>query len=168
MKMTNLCVAPPRKFKPAYDVRRGWFERPPSFAKRNRSRGLARVGLNFEKRILGELEKKFFKGVMLRGPWLGFDCSVTGMRYCQPDALVFDIWEGYILILECKLRHVSNAWYQMHELYKPVIEVMFPGWEVKGLEICKHFEPFAEYPEQVVSVRNPKKVKGFGGVMVCS
>lgn len=76
--------------------------------------------------------------------------------YCQPDGLDFDFDKGLITIVEFKLQHTSNAWWQTRELYEPVVRKIFPSslWEIAIVEIVKWFDPDAAFPERYNFVKD--------------
>lgn len=57
--------------------------------------------------------------------------------------------------MEYKLRHCSEAWFQLFDLYIPVLRVLFPGWSFAGIEVCKWFDPATSVPQQPRFRENP-------------
>jgi hypothetical protein len=84
------------------------------------------------------------------GPWLEYE-DKSGRRYCQPDGLL--VWAGAkrATILEIKYQHTSDAWYQLKQLYLPVLRVAMPGYSFGLLEIVHWFDPATPWPEEQVS-----------------
>lgn len=162
-------VTPPRGFKPASRVKRAWFTEEPSFVKgaASKVRGTKKAGINYEKKILAELAlKSKWAGMLLRGPWLAFEEEYRKERICQPDGVLVDPWEGKIVIVECKLKHTHGAWFQLHDLYAPVLRKIFPGWEVAGVEVCKNWQPMTPYPERAKVVDTLDGLTGFANVWI--
>lgn len=65
---------------------------------------------------------------------------VTGMgekKLRQPDILVFDVEEGVIYIIDCKLTHTDKVWPQLEE-YKAILKVIFPEFQFRMIEMCRH------------------------------
>lgn len=89
-------------------------------------------------------------GTYLQSPWLKF-CGAQGEKWCQPDGLLFDLESGIITIVEMKLQHTTDAWWQLRKLYQPVLEQMFPRnlWEFRVLEVVKWFDPAVPWPEPI-------------------
>ena len=82
----------------------------------------------------------------------------SGERWCQPDGLLFEPEKNRVIVTEFKLRHCSEAWFQLFELYCPVVRFMFPGWRVAGLEVCRWFDPATPVPAIVRKRENPLDV----------
>lgn len=58
------------------------------------------------------------------GPWFRFSNSPdAAARFCQPDVLIDSGVAGSaLLLLEIKLQFEPRAWWQLAELYRPVVE----------------------------------------------
>jgi hypothetical protein len=80
------------------------------------------------------------------GQWLRFETDGGVHRFCQVDGLLM----GEALVLfEVKMRFTSDAYFQLHRLYKPVVEKAL-GRRVEAMvQICRYFDPFAPFPEPV-------------------
>lgn len=108
-------------------------------------------------KVASEPEKKL---TLHLGPWLEFQ-DETGRRWCQPDAIVLS--EGKGIIYEVKYQHCSEAWYQLWELYLPVLEVVFPHIRFACMEVVKWLDPHVAFPEEyrltrdVFSVPDPSR-----------
>jgi hypothetical protein len=66
--------------------------------------------------------------------------------YCQPDGLLFRPQDRQIVILEAKIKHTPDAYFQLERLYLPVIRLAFPGWEVLTCEVVRWYDPAVEFP----------------------
>lgn len=127
---------------PVCGVTHATFGEPPAFAKTQpRLKGVRGKGLKYEAAMQRILRDKFGE-LYLPGPWIYFVDSTKKLRYCQPDGLLFDFHKGRITCCEVKYRHTPQAHYQLYEIYKPVLEFMFPRhlWSVRCLEICKWYD----------------------------
>lgn len=145
------------------DVR---FSVPPDFTKNKRPRGSRRAGLSFERGV-GEVLEWEFGDMVLHSPWISYKDVRYGKRVCCPDFLVVDVIKGIVTVVECKLSHVKDAWVQINKVYKPVVEKLFPGFRVRGIEICKNFEVCKPYPaEPVIVMRLRQEFSGGDNVMV--
>jgi len=68
---------------------------------------------------------------------------------CQPDALLL-FKSGAVLIVEVKLTHTANAWWQLRKLYEPVVKALTNhSHPVYVVEICKSGDPLISFPEKV-------------------
>jgi len=101
--------------------------------------------LIYEARANVYLESRYDAGFR-RGPWVVFRDSTDRDRWCQPDGLLFDPARNRIVVTEIKLRHCSEAYYQLFDLYCPVVRCLFPTWHVSGVEICRWFDPATATP----------------------
>ena len=100
-----------------------------------------KAGINYENKITALLDEKYSHlGGTLSGAWIKYDEEMgTHSHYCQPDIILFDPWKGYVYIIECKLTHNSEAFYQMSNKYLPILEWMFPKWKFACIEVFKNF-----------------------------
>jgi hypothetical protein len=105
----------------------------PSSIPIDRPRGSKAAGLRYE-RAFGAAQPH-----LRHGPWFEFVDS-SGPGYCQPDFLLDR--PNSIVLFECKLSLVSQAFDQLFGLYKPVVEATL-GKEVFGIVVTKHLRPSA-------------------------
>lgn len=134
----------PRKLYLVKGLREVRFIDTPNFAKtKSKSKGSKRRGLIYQDRVVDYLEnKKPDTWEALPGPWFEFE-DVNGHGYAQADWLGIDMENGVICIVEIKLNRVADAWWQLNRKYKPLVEKIFPGFNVAMLEIAttvRHFK----------------------------
>lgn len=149
MTKRNYSIQPPRGFRAADNIE--WVKHSqvtPSFVTQKRLKGSRGQGLRYEKQLhkhLSELSGCFY----VPGPWFQFSTYDHGVRWCQPDGLLFFPYTGQITIVECKLQHTSDAWWQLKWLYQPVLRQLFPPslWKFALLEIVKWYDPQTPFPE---------------------
>jgi hypothetical protein len=168
LRLKDLCP-PPRRFRAAGLVEKSALTTQPSFilteprgASPNRQKGI-----NYEKKVQVYLARTF-PGVVVHSPWVRFvSTGSPKFRFCQPDAILFDLRRGIICVVEVKLSHTSNAWWQVRRLYAPVLAHLFrgPRWRFVSLEIVKWYDPATKFPEKVTILHDLSKVfeteKGF-------
>lgn len=90
-----------------------------------------------------------FGGYYLPSPWFRFRSSgARSDRWCQPDGLLFQPLERILTIVEVKLQHTSDAWWQTNQLYAPVVARVFPPdlWTYNIVEVVKWFDPSVYFP----------------------
>jgi len=162
---------PPKRFRPAGVV--DWVEfssTPPPFIRTQIRKGKRGEGIRYEKKIHLLYEERF-KGFYIPNPWFRFlELGTEKPRWCQPDALLFDFDNGTITIVECKLQHTSDAWWQLRWLYLPVVSKAFPGtlWKFRLVEVVKWFDPAIAFPERVKMRADILDVRsGEFGVHIC-
>jgi hypothetical protein len=147
---------PPRNFRPAGKILHAFFTiDPPLFSKDLKVTGSRAAGIRYENKVQRYLLQS--KGdTYVPGPWFRFR-SIEGKRfyYCQPDGLDFNIGKGLITIVEVKLQHTSNAWWQTRKLYEPVLKFVFPErlWSFAVVEIVRWYDPDTNFPEEFTMIR---------------
>jgi hypothetical protein len=86
------------------------------------------------------------------GPWIYYK-DVHGMeRYSQPDILLFSHALKQLVILECKRQHTRYAWGQ-YKHYQALLRLMYPDYQICGIEVCKIFDPMESYAVLVESLK---------------
>ena len=139
----------PAAFRPAGLVLSADFCTPPALRKK-RYTGRRLEGVRYEKKVQSHLED-FYGDRYIPSPWIRF---FTGgaWRWCQPDGILLDVPHGLLTIVEVKYQHTSDAWWQVRQLYEPVLRVMFPEslWRFTACEVVKWYDPAIQFPEKVV------------------
>ena len=163
MRRLKLYNKQPRGFLPAGEVTSVQFSpTAPSFAKLTKVKGKRARGIRYEQKAQEHL-LNIRPLTYVPSPWLKFKSSkrspigyANGWRWCQPDGLDIDINSGLITIVEFKLSHTANAWWQTRELYEPVVKKLFPPslWQFSIVEIVKWFDPDTYFPEEFHFIRN--------------
>ena len=142
---------PPRNFTPA-----GYVEHPrlelqqPQFIKLHRVKGARAAGMAYERKVQRYLLDTF-PHHYVASPWFTFISNGGAKRkWCQPDGLLIDIRNGLITIVEVKLRHTSDAWWQTRQLYLPVLQRLFGTlmWKYNILEIVRWYDADTLFPER--------------------
>lgn len=131
----------------------------PSFIKPKRKpTGRRLQGVKYEALVVDYVMKDFAH-CFVPGLWLKFQAA-SGLKWCQPDGLLFDFQRGIITIVEVKYQHTTDAWWQMRRLYLPVLEKLFPPhlWKFRMLEIVKWYDPFVPWPEGIQLIPNLGRV----------
>ena len=132
----------PRGFKPAGAFR--WVEETekPSWVKTTKAKGRRRKGLLYEQKVKEHLAAEYGNS-FCPGPWLKFG---PPERWCQPDGLII-LPNEKLAIVEIKLQHTAQAWWQLFQLYEPVVERAYPEFRVRCVEVVKWFDPATHCPE---------------------
>ncbi len=135
-----------RHFKAAHSPSNARFCQEPPYAGSRARVGRRAEGVRYEKRVHKHLHK-MYPGRYLEGPWIQF--YDPDMRVCQPDGLIIDVQKGIIILVEVKLRHCPEAYYQLRRLYKPVLHSMFPPslWQIRCCEVVRWYDPTVKWPE---------------------
>jgi len=159
---------PPDRFAPAHKVQWAKWAKgaPPFAAKRQRRSGRRAQGVRYEKKV-HEYLAAVYPDEYVASPWIYFqESGADRPRWCQPDGLLFDLQKGIITIVEVKYQHTSDAWWQLTQLYRPVLEKIFPLtlWQMQCVEVVKWYDPATVFPERVALLEEPtERLKsGFG------
>lgn len=111
------------------------------------SRASARAGLRYERLVLGGLAAAF-PGTFISHLPFSFQASKHG--WAIPDGLLFDFDRKAVLLLEVKLSHSGDAWYQLNKFYLPIVKEALKCFRVVPVEICKSYDPWIVLPNPVV------------------
>lgn len=106
-----------------------------------------KIGLRYERKVHDELARRYEASY---GPsqWISFKVGRGfDVRWAQPDGLLLNYEAGLITIIEVKIRHTERAWWQLRELYEPLVAFLFPSWRVALCEVCRSFDPSVAWPE---------------------
>ncbi len=103
-----------------------------------------KAGLAYEAKVLaGPL---FDLDACTFHPALKFESRQGLWEYCIPDAMALNDRGDIVTIIEIKSRHTQDAWKQLHNLYLPVVRVLWPRKHINLLEICKDYSPGVVLP----------------------
>lgn len=144
-------LLPPRNFIPAGLIREAQFVfEPPEFTEKGNNGTVAQhAGNRYETKVHRYLYG-LFPDQYLPAPWVRFHSQGQRRRWAEPDGLVIDIREGTIAIVEAKLSHTLDAWFQLRRLYEPLIRHIFGhSWSYYIVEICGWYDPAVQFPEKV-------------------
>lgn len=123
---------------------------PPPFLRASKPRGRKRQGVKYEASGQAHLTERF-GSAYLPSPWIRFTDD-NGSHWCQPDGLLSI--SDWLVIVEFKYQHTSDAWTQLRLLYEPVVKVLHPGLPVGVLEIVKWYDCALAFPEPVKLVKD--------------
>lgn len=134
---------------------------PPPFLRPRRKTGRKRQGITYEKKVHEHLGQSLGDGYV-PSPWFTY---WRGERvkplWCQPDALYFDLRASRVTIVEVKYQHTADAYWQLMDLYLPVVEAWLspaPGpWQIDLLEVVKWYDPHTPFPAEVTLCANPAR-----------
>lgn len=106
-----------------------------------------KAGLRFQRRIEHALRTIYSAEI---GPWFRYTDAGIIPRWCQPDALILS---PRPIVIEIKTRWMDTAWWQLSQLYVPVLRKAF-GCEFSPVAIVRSFDPSVMVPEQPVLLPN--------------
>lgn len=140
-------VPPPPYFTPAGIVLEAEPIMAPGFAHSGRASGAKLAGLRYQKKVNKRLKEEFGAHALI-GPWFGFTSANGKRRCCQLDACVKYDDNDFILI-ETKIRHTVLSYYQLKELYLPVIRAYRPDARIRLATIVGSYDCATPYPEEI-------------------
>jgi hypothetical protein len=117
----------------------------------------AKMGLRFEGKVLDGLSSRFGERFSTGVP-ISFQEFGGKPGYAIPDGMLLSPCGKQLLVVEIKLRHLGDAYYQLNEFYLPILRRALRGTlELRALEICQHYDPAIRLPKPkcfVVEVEN--------------
>jgi hypothetical protein len=110
----------------------------------------------YENRVQEHL-RDLYGQAYIESPWIIFADASRAGRWCQPDGVLIDVRRGRVVVVEAKYQHTARAWFQLFQLYLPVVRQLFPSpsWECVGIEVCKWFDPATPTPEPAIKREFP-------------
>jgi hypothetical protein len=108
-----------------------------------------RAGKAFESRIQRRIAEILGQSY-LPGPWFSFNCGSNQVRLCQPDGILE--LPRSVLIVEIKHQHTVSAWFQLRQLYQPVVECALRK-PATVVEIFKTGDVLLPFPEPLLQVK---------------
>lgn len=113
---------------------------------------------------MAHLEQTSYGDGLLINPWIHYEEIGIGAKHAQPDALIFDPVKGIIYLIECKLTHNTEAYWQMNNKYVPLLEWMFPRWKIARVEVFKNMSGF-RWPRLTAAIDGLDRIAGGGDYM---
>lgn len=145
----------PRIKLPVGEVTHAWQEKSSPFGeRRDKPSAAQRTGLRYEEKIakyLASIVPPAWK--LLRSPWFAYCDGRPGRHYCQPD-IVLDWHGGFAIVVETKIAWTSDAWWQLRDLYLPVLASTKRWEKVIPLCITRSFDPHIPVPGSVDFVQD--------------
>lgn len=108
-------------------------------------RGKQKAGLAYEKKFHSMMKLKHGKNYH-SNVWFHYQSHGT-WHWCQPDGILVQPELERITIFECKLKHTDRSYYQLMDLYLPVVSAAFgSGFNYFLVEVCCTYDPAIPYP----------------------
>lgn len=148
----------PKGFRFAEGVLAAWPSDAGPFGRTPRISGspAQRAGLRYERKAQKYLASLFGASYQ-PSPWFKFDTMLQGLRWCQPDGIVYDDKRSACLLIEIKTRSCIEAWWQLHRLYEPVVRMAMRPATIATLMVCKYFDPATPFPDKPRIVADPRE-----------
>lgn len=124
---------------------------PPIPQPKRRRNGRRGAGQKYEQDVHAYLHSLYGNAYI---PSLWFEFRENGRyrtRFCQTDGILFDLYNRRLTIVEVKLQHTVDAWWQLRHLYLPVLTKVFPPdlWEYAIVEVVRWYDKAVAFPEPV-------------------
>lgn len=137
-------------FRPARDVKKAkLLAAAPAFVREySRKSGRRWHGIKYQREVDAHYAERFGAGYV-SGQWIEFlDGESQEIRYCQPDGILIELARGRVTIIEVKYSHTELAYWQLFDLYLPVLRVLFPPqlWTFAAIEVCSRFDAAVALP----------------------
>jgi hypothetical protein len=138
-----VAVPPPPGFRPALAVERAAYGNRFPFPNGGHS-GSQKAGLRYEKAAAKYLKETFANTLIGRAVHFR---DALGSRVCVPDAIIH--CPQFVIVVEIKLQHMPEAWWQLRKLYEPVLKHIYGSRVVACVEMVKHYDSGMPFPEAV-------------------
>lgn len=112
--------------------------------RRSRASPAQKAGLAYEKKAVSYL-KQLFPNLIV-GQWFKFSDGREN-RFCQTDAVNLD--GDAATIFEIKIRWTATAWWQLRELYSPVVRAAYQPKRIHLVCVTRAFDPAIPIPETI-------------------
>lgn len=123
---------------PIYEARIS--TQPPQFARAPSTKGRRGLGNRYEQLVHQEFVTRY--PGYLPSMWLRFLDRDRYWKWCQPDGLLVNPWQGILTIVEVKYSHTNDAFVQLFKVYLPVVQAIFGGaYAIVCCEVCKWYDP---------------------------
>lgn len=116
-----------------------------------------KLGNKYEKAAQKALRAEFRKSQyeLLINQWFHYTTAQGDEKYCEMDALVINPLGNRVWIFEIKFKHTECAYYQLFNLYKPVIRCWKPGAIIHTVELVRWYNAQTPFPTDVTLTREP-------------
>jgi hypothetical protein len=109
-----------------------------------------KLGVKYEQKVHERLEETY--GLFYFPEQWFIYCVGERTKYCQVDGLLVSPKQKQITIVEVKYNHTSDAFWQMENLYVPVLQTWMRAkdWKVGTVEVVKWYDPSTKCPSRPV------------------
>jgi hypothetical protein len=142
-----------------YEVRPAWArviqEKDLPFRPFEVKGNLARKGAKHERKA-HQLFTELYELSYVPSVWFKYDKG-RDVGYCQLDGLLALHKQRTLVIVECKFRHTSEAFWQTHNLYLPVVRAWLGDegkqfWTIAICEVVHWYDPSTQFPTRPILV----------------
>jgi hypothetical protein len=142
-------VPPPPRFRPILGMAYGVDRCEPRDAGVEGMSAAQRAGMRYERKVHDHFASLWGDRYVPSPVFSFYDAS--GKRFCIPDGLL-DLGENRIVVFEIKFQHMPEAWWQLDQLYRPVLKALYK--DVYLVEVCRSFDPATPFPCAIHKIDN--------------
>lgn len=115
----------------------------------------AKRGLRYERKVLASAARRWGLRFAPQPSFFFQTCNKRGRAILDGLVLLGDL---RALVIEVKTQFSADAWYQVHKFYLPIVREALPGQDVRGLVVCRNFDPWVKLPKEPRLVDSPEQV----------
>lgn len=114
-------------------------------------------GLKYERKVSSKLSEQY-PIEWTPGAWICYLCGLEEYPlYCQLDG--FLSFGDKIVLVEVKYNHCVDSYFQLLDVYLPLMRHLFPGKSISVCEVVKWYDPSTAFP---VSIKLQKDLEKCG------
>lgn len=100
--------------------------------------------MKYEKKV-GEKISSLFPFEWKAGVWICYLCGLEEYPlYCQLDGYLE--FPDRVVLIEIKYNHCVDSYFQLMDVYLPLMKHLFPGKEISVCEVVKWYDPSVTFP----------------------
>lgn len=140
-----------------------WSDEAPNFVTTKRAKGKKGLGLKYEHKVQARL-CEVFEGSYIPSPWFRYRQQEAPLRWnwAQPDGIALNPNEGIIYVVEIKLKHTPDAYFQLLDKYIPILSCWLgtsAGWRFAPMEVCYWYDPKIAFPCKVTLQEDVRRAR---------
>jgi hypothetical protein len=102
-----------------------------------------KLGLAYERKALKMIENEL-DTLICPHPTFRYNSGHGLDQYAIPDAIYLK--DEVLTIFEIKLSHSADAWHQLNNLYKPIVQKAYPHLHINLCEVCRNYDRSIKLP----------------------
>lgn len=118
------------------------------------------MGVKYEQKIHEHLSSRYATWRYFPQQWWQYGQG-DSVRYCQTDGILYRPEEELVLLLEVKYSHTAAAYWQVENLYLPVLREFFrpAGLSIATCEVVKWYDAAVAHPCKITLRDSLEKVR---------
>lgn len=117
----------------------------------------SKLGLAYQTKVQNALKKEFTdsKYKLYTNQWFEYLTTDVKQKYCEIDAFLISPDSRRLYLFEIKYKHTEIAYFQMHNLYMPVLKAWKPKITIHPIELVRWYDANTPYPTRITMCSNP-------------